>query len=124
MRRPRSTSAASCRRRAIFRLSECTQSRGCPVSSANASIAIRAGQSPDEHLVGRRIGESRWALYASRSYVERHGRPKRLEDVERHFVVALDGGLNNYPASDWLDRLRRMRRLPPAAIAGLPCCLL
>ena len=46
MRRPRSKSAlmtsASCGRRAIFRLPECTQSSGWPVSSVNASILRQA----------------------------------------------------------------------------------
>jgi DNA-binding transcriptional LysR family regulator len=72
------------------------------LTKGEADIAIRAGQSPDENLVGRRIGESRWALYASRSYVERHGRPKRLEDIERHFVVVMDGALTDFRAAQWL----------------------
>jgi DNA-binding transcriptional LysR family regulator len=41
------------------------------LAKGEADIAIRAGQSPDENLVGRKIGETRWAVYASRSYVER-----------------------------------------------------
>jgi DNA-binding transcriptional LysR family regulator len=72
------------------------------LAKGESDVAIRAGQSPDENLVGRKIGESRWAVYASRTYVERHGRPQRLEDIERHFVVAMDGALINYRASQWL----------------------
>jgi DNA-binding transcriptional LysR family regulator len=85
------------------------------LAKGEADIAIRAGQSPDENLVGRKIGETRWAVYASRSYVERHGRPQRIEDIERHFVVAMDGGLKNYRAAQWL------RSIAPHATIAARC---
>jgi DNA-binding transcriptional LysR family regulator len=85
------------------------------LAKGEADIAIRAGQSPDENLVGRKIGETRWAVYASRSYVERHGRPQRIEDIERHFVVAMDGGLTNYRAAQWL------RSIAPHATIAARC---
>lgn len=72
------------------------------LSKGEADIAIRAGEPRDEALVGRKIATGHWAVYASRSYVERHGRPERLEDVERHFVVACDGEISDYPAARWL----------------------
>jgi DNA-binding transcriptional LysR family regulator len=85
------------------------------LSKGEADIAIRAGQSPDETLVGRKIGETRWAVYGSRSYVERHGRPQRPEDIERHFVVAMDGALTNYRAARWL------RSIAPHATIAARC---
>src|SRR4051812_11136402 len=45
------------------------------LSRGEADIAIRAGAPHDQALVGRKIAEAPWAVYASRSYVERHGRP-------------------------------------------------
>jgi len=72
------------------------------LSKGEADIAIRAGESPDDALVGRKIAEGRWGVYASRSYVERHGRPERQEDIERHLVVAFDGAIAHYPAAQWL----------------------
>ena len=85
------------------------------LSKGEADIAIRAGQSPDETLVGRKIGETRWAVYGSRSYIERHGRPKRPEDIERHFVVVMDGALTNYRAARWL------RSIAPQATIAARC---
>jgi DNA-binding transcriptional LysR family regulator len=85
------------------------------LAKGEADIAIRAGQSPDENLVGRKIGETRWAVYASRSYVERHGRAQRTEDIERHFVVVMDGGLKNYRAAQWL------RSIAPHATIAARC---
>jgi DNA-binding transcriptional LysR family regulator len=85
------------------------------LAKGEADIAIRAGQSPDEDLVGRKIGETRWAVYASRSYVDRHGRPQRTEDIERHFVVATDGAMTNYRAAQWL------RSIAPHATIAARC---
>jgi hypothetical protein len=62
MRRPRSKSAlitsASRGRRAIFRLPECTQSRGWPVSSVNASILRQASLVKFQQRYEKRHGES------------------------------------------------------------------
>jgi DNA-binding transcriptional LysR family regulator len=55
--------------------------------SKEADIAIRGGEPRDESLVARKIAEAPWAVYASRAYVERHGRPERPADIERHLVV-------------------------------------
>jgi DNA-binding transcriptional LysR family regulator len=85
------------------------------LAKGEADIAIRSGQSPDENLVGRKIGETRWAVYASRSYVERHGRPQRVEDIERHFVVAMDGAMTNYRVAQWL------RSIAPHATIAARC---
>jgi molybdate transport repressor ModE-like protein len=85
------------------------------LAKGEADLAIRSGQSPDQNLVGRKIGETRWAVYASRSYVERHGRPQRAEDIERHFVVAMDGGMTNYRAAQWL------RSIAPHATIAARC---
>jgi DNA-binding transcriptional LysR family regulator len=72
------------------------------LSKGEDDIAIRVGESRDKALVGRSLAAARWAVYASRSYVERHGRPERLEDIDRHFVVAFDGAIANYSAARWL----------------------
>src|SRR6202040_1747112 len=54
------------------------------LAKGEADIAIRAGEPEDEALIGRKIAETPWAVYASSSYCERHGRLERLEDIERH----------------------------------------
>jgi DNA-binding transcriptional LysR family regulator len=64
-----------------------------------ADIAIRGGEPQDDALVGRKIAEAPWAVYASRAYVERHGRPEGPADIERHFVVDC---VANHPGAEWL----------------------
>src|SRR5262249_49173219 len=78
----------------------------------NADIAIRLGQPNDASLVGRKIADVPRAIYASRSYVERHGRPERPEDVARHCVVAYDGEIASNAAAQW------MRSIAPQATIG------
>jgi len=56
------------------------------LAKGEADIAIRAGEPEDEALIGRKIAETPWAVYASSSYCERYGRLERLEDIERHLV--------------------------------------
>jgi DNA-binding transcriptional LysR family regulator len=72
------------------------------LSKGEAEIAIRLGEPHDDTLIGRKIAEVPWAVYASQSYVERHGRPECPKDIERHFVVAYDGEIANYSAARWL----------------------
>ena len=78
--------------------------RHVDLAKREADIAIRgAGRElGDETLVGRKIAEGPWAVYASRSYVERYGRPERPEDIGRHRVVRCDGLIAEHPAGRWL----------------------
>jgi DNA-binding transcriptional LysR family regulator len=72
------------------------------LSKGEADIAIRLGDPHDDTLVGRKIAEVPWAVYASQLYVERHGRPECPKDIERHFIVAYDGEIADYAAARWL----------------------
>jgi DNA-binding transcriptional LysR family regulator len=72
------------------------------LSKGEADIAIRTGNAAHEALIGRKIAEVPWAVYATRSYVERHGRPGAPEDIEDHLVVAFDGEIADYAAGRWL----------------------
>jgi DNA-binding transcriptional LysR family regulator len=85
------------------------------LSKGEADIAIRVGQSADETLVSRKIIETRWAVYGSRPYVEGHGRPQSIVEIERHFVVAMDGPLADYRAARWL------RSIAPHATIAARC---
>jgi DNA-binding transcriptional LysR family regulator len=81
------------------------------LSKGEADIAIRTGEPADESLVGRKIAEVPWAVYATRSYLERHGRPARPKDINDHFVVAFDGEIANYAAARWLRAVAPRARI-------------
>ncbi|MDP2619039.1 MAG: LysR family transcriptional regulator [Hyphomicrobiales bacterium] len=71
------------------------------LAKGEADVALRSGEPDDENLVGRKIGDSIWAVYASRDYVERHGKPQRVEDITDHAIVGFDGMLINHRAAKW-----------------------
>jgi DNA-binding transcriptional LysR family regulator len=49
-----------------------------------ADVAIRSGPLRASRLVARKLGESRMAVVAAPGYLERHGVPRCLADLERH----------------------------------------
>jgi DNA-binding transcriptional LysR family regulator len=51
-------------------------------------IAVRAGPVDSADFVARKITESTPFLFASKAYLERHGRPKRLADLSSHDLIA------------------------------------
>jgi DNA-binding transcriptional LysR family regulator len=55
----------------------------------------------DEALICRKIGDASWSVYASRVYVERHGRPDKPEDINDHLIVDCDVSIANYPGARW-----------------------
>src|SRR5690606_11286179 len=57
-------------------------------------LAIRIGALPDSSLVARRLAPVRRILVAAPSYIEQHGLPLRLEDLEKHICI---GAHNNDP---------------------------
>lgn len=71
------------------------------LSKGEADIAFRSGDTDDE-LVGRKIADSVWAVYASRSYIERHGKPERVVDLSQHSLVSFDESMSKHRVAKWL----------------------
>lgn len=71
------------------------------LAKGEADVAFRSGDTDDE-LVGRKIADSVWAVYASRSYIERHGKPEHVEDLSRHALVCLDESMSGHRVAKWL----------------------
>src|SRR5262245_32019625 len=55
-----------------------------------ADIAVRLSRPQQSDLVGRKVGEMGFGLYASQAYLARHGRPATVEDLAQHRSVAFD----------------------------------
>ena len=71
------------------------------LSKGEADIALRSGDTEGE-LVGRKIADSIWAVYASRSYLERNEAPTSVADLKHHPLIALDESLPRHRLSVWL----------------------
>lgn len=72
------------------------------LTNGEADVAVRLHDPGDGALVARKIAGSPWAIYASRSYIQHHGRPQRTEDLDQHAIIAYDGEVTDSHASRWL----------------------
>jgi len=84
-----------------YRVDFVMSDRYLDLAKGEADVAFRSGDTDDE-LVGRKIAESIWAVYASRSYVERNGRPADLQDLSKHPLLALDESMRGHRVAKWL----------------------
>lgn len=74
------------------------------LAKGDADVALRSGDT-DGDLVGRKIADSIWAVYASRRYIERHSKPERIEDLEQHALVGFDATMAKHRAAKWLGQV-------------------
>lgn len=70
-----------------------------------ADAALRSGDTDDDELVGRKIADSIWAVYASRGYIDRHGRPEAIDDLARHALVGFDDTMARHRIAQWLRQV-------------------
>jgi DNA-binding transcriptional LysR family regulator len=75
--------------------------RSLDLEKGEADIALRGGRPRNTALVGRKIADCPWHVYASRAYAERHGKPARPEDIERHAVIAFTGPIAELRPAQW-----------------------
>ena len=75
------------------------------LGKGEADVALRSGDTDDGDLVGRKLGDSIWAVYASHAYIERHGRPERLTDLASHALVGFDETMARHRLSTWLAQV-------------------
>lgn len=55
-----------------------------------ADIAVRMVRPEQQAIIARKIGVSRIGLYAHRRYVERHGLPSTLEELQTRRIIGYD----------------------------------
>lgn len=79
-----------------------TSDRYLDLNSGEADVAFRSGEPVDERLVGRKICDSIWAIYASKSYIQRNGRPESITDLAGHALIGFDGIMENHRVAQWL----------------------
>lgn len=101
-----------------IRLDVDTAPRVMSLGRFEADVALRPGKAPTElDVVGRKLCPLRVAVYASRGYLDRAGRPTDLDDLHRHRVVAgLEG---DAPVGDVVVRADSVLARAMACDAGL-----
>jgi DNA-binding transcriptional LysR family regulator len=81
------------------------------LAKGQAEIAVRAGDPRDSALVGRKIADNPWAVFAGRSYIETHGRPKQPVDLNHHTIVDLEGEIASVGPAKWLHAIAPQARI-------------
>ncbi|MDE1950480.1 MAG: hypothetical protein KGL43_12280 [Burkholderiales bacterium] len=76
-----------------------------------ADVALRSGDTDDGELVGRKIADSHWSVFASQACLERHGRPRRVEELSRHALIGFDETMVRHRAALWLARVAPEARI-------------
>lgn len=71
------------------------------LTKGDADVAFRSGDT-DAELVGRKVANSVWAIYASHKYIARHGRPADLADLNSHTVITFDESMASHRVVAWL----------------------
>jgi len=89
--------------------------RNLDLSRGQADVAIRAVRPTDNALIGRKLADSSWAIYASKSYVKRHGGIRRPEDIDHHSIVLFDGGMRDHRSVRWLQSVAPNARIAARA---------
>jgi DNA-binding transcriptional LysR family regulator len=85
-----------------FQLRLVSSDRYLDLKKGEADVALRSGDTDDDELVGRKIGDSHWAVYASPGYIERHGRPASIAELAQHALVGFDESMAKHRVSQWL----------------------
>lgn len=85
------------------------------LAKGEADVAIRGLPSADHGLFGRKIADTSWAIYGSRTYATAHKRIRSIDDIGQHGVVAFGGALRNHPTNRWFQSVAPNRRIAARA---------
>jgi DNA-binding transcriptional LysR family regulator len=73
-----------------------------------ADVAIWFGPPTQQDLVRRRLFTAHYHVYASTDYVKRYGKPKSVDDVDRHRILTYGGVLPSpFREMNWLETMGR-----------------
>jgi DNA-binding transcriptional LysR family regulator len=94
------------------------------LSMRQADVAIRLQKPSQPDLIQRRLFTVHFHIYASRSYLDRFGEPKSLEDLDNHRIITFGVPVPAYLRDvNWLEvagRARGSPRQPVMKINNVP----
>jgi DNA-binding transcriptional LysR family regulator len=61
------------------------------LSRREADIAVRMAPPTQNALVAKKVGEVELGFYATARYLERHGMPSDMADLDNHAIIGFDG---------------------------------
>ncbi len=72
------------------------------LSRRDADVAIRSTNNPPDYLIGRKVAEVIWSVYASKAFIKKFGKPKDIQQMEEFSLVGADESLFRIDAYQWL----------------------
>jgi len=81
------------------------------LAKGEADIALRMVRPEEADLVARRAFDCAWFVYASKAYLDIHGRPASFEDLHRHRLVLYVEAMHNVEPLRWMETYRDAARL-------------
>lgn len=78
------------------------------LTKREADIAVRPSNRPPQHLIGRRVGRIRTAIYASKTYLKKN---KKTKACANHDWVAPDETLSHLAQAKWVKKHIREDRI-------------
>jgi DNA-binding transcriptional LysR family regulator len=76
--------------------------RALDLAAGEADIAIRGGGPGGGALIGRKIADLPWAIFASRDFVAKHGKPPDPVSIQSFPIIDLIDEIEDLPAARWL----------------------
>jgi DNA-binding transcriptional LysR family regulator len=74
------------------------------ISNREADIAIRTCKQPPDNLIGRKVGELKFIVVASRSYVRNHNLAEFPTDLANQRFIVLNESYSSVPIYQWFDK--------------------
>lgn len=74
-----------------------------------SDIALRMGEPASPQLIGRQVGRVHCGIYAARSYLQAHGRPRTVAELSGHCLIDGIVDIADFP------QIRQLRGLLPAS---------
>ena len=94
-----------------MRIHVLASSERCNLSNNDADIAVRIGDPGSNELVGRRLGDIEFGLFASSEYLNRYGVPTTMGDLTKHKLIGSLDSVNRIHANPHLAQLLEPRSI-------------
>ncbi len=75
------------------------------LSRRDADIALRVIQNPPQSLIGRKVCNISWDLYASQQYLNKYGKPQSMKDLGNHKLIGTNGQFLSVPAYKYFNEM-------------------
>jgi len=76
------------------------------LAKGEADVALRMARPEEADLVARRAFDVAWFVYASKGYLDVHGRPASFEDLRQHRLVLYVEAMHNVEPLRWMEAYR------------------